>query len=46
MEKGWHTMDAGKNRHDVTKNITGLPAWGVVSRIVAPHIDATRALGL
>ena len=34
--KGWHTKGAGKNRNDVTKNITGLPAWGVVSRIEAP----------
>jgi hypothetical protein len=33
--KGWHTKGAGKNRNDVTKNITGLPAWGVVSRIEA-----------
>ena len=35
--KGWHTKGAGKNRKDVTKNITGLPAWGVVSRIDAPR---------
>jgi hypothetical protein len=39
-------MDAGKNWNDVTKNITGLPAWGIVSRIVARYPDATRALGL
>jgi hypothetical protein len=33
--KGWYTKGAGKNRNDVTKNITGLRAWGVVSRIEA-----------
>ena len=31
--KGWYTKGAGKNWNDVTKNITGLPAWGVVSGI-------------
>ena len=31
--KVWYTKDAGKNWNDVTKNITGLPAWGVVSKI-------------
>jgi hypothetical protein len=31
--KGWYTKGAGKNWNDVTKSITGLPAWGVVSRI-------------
>ena len=35
--KGWYTKGAGKNRKDVTKNITGLPVWGVVSRIEAWH---------
>ena len=37
--KGWYTKGAGKNRKDVTKNITGLSAWGVVSRSrgVAPR---------
>jgi hypothetical protein len=33
--KGWYTKGVGKNRKDVIKNITGLPAWGVVSRIEA-----------
>jgi hypothetical protein len=31
--KGWYTKGAGKNRKDVTKNITGMPVWGVVSGI-------------
>ena len=33
--KGWYTKGAGKNWKDVAKNITGLPAWGVVCRIEA-----------
>ena len=28
--KVWYTRDGGANWTDVTKNITGLPAWGVV----------------
>ena len=31
----WYTKDAGTNRNGVTKNITGLRAWGVVSGIEA-----------
>ena len=37
--KVWYTKDAGKNWNDVTKNITGLPAWGVVARIEPSHFD-------
>ena len=29
--------------NDVTKNITGLPAWGVVSKIEPSHFDAATA---
>ena len=35
--KGWYTKGAGKNGNDVAKNITRLPAWGVVSGIEASH---------
>ena len=41
--KVWYTRDAGKNWNDVTKNITGLPAWGVVSKIEPSHFDAGTA---
>ena len=37
--KVWYTKVAGKNWNDVTKNITGLPAWGVVARIEPSHFD-------
>ncbi|MCX6630270.1 MAG: hypothetical protein NTW28_21845, partial [Candidatus Solibacter sp.] len=39
----WYTKDAGKSWNDVTKNITGLPAWGIVSRIEPSHFDAASA---
>jgi len=41
--KVWHTRDAGKTWNDVTKNIAGLPAWGVVSKIEPSHFDAGSA---
>ena len=41
--KVWYTRDAGKTWNDVTRNITGLPAWGVVSKIEPSHFDATTA---
>jgi photosystem II stability/assembly factor-like uncharacterized protein len=41
--KVWYTKDAGKTWNDVTKNITGLPAWGVVSKIEPSHFDAAAA---
>src|SRR5690242_13530598 len=41
--KVWYTKDAGKTWNDVTKNITGLPAWGVVSKIEPSHFDAGTA---
>src|SRR5262245_13486843 len=41
--KVWYTRDAGKNWNDVTKNITGLPVWGVVSKIEPSHFDAGTA---
>src|SRR5205814_2103147 len=41
--KVWYTKDAGKSWNDVTKNITGLPVWGVVSKIEPSHFDAGTA---
>jgi photosystem II stability/assembly factor-like uncharacterized protein len=41
--KVWYTRDAGAHWNDVTKNITGLPTWGVVSKIEPSHFDAGTA---
>lgn len=41
--KVWYTRDAGAHWNDVTKNITGLPAWGVVSKIEPSHFDPATA---
>ncbi len=41
--KVWNTKDAGGTWNDVTKNIAGLPAWGVVSKIEPSHFDAGTA---
>ncbi len=41
--KVWYTRDAGAHWNDVTGNISGLPAWGVVSKIEPSHFDAATA---
>jgi photosystem II stability/assembly factor-like uncharacterized protein len=41
--KVWYTRDAGKNWNDVTANIKGLPAWGVISKIEPGHFDPGTA---
>jgi photosystem II stability/assembly factor-like uncharacterized protein len=41
--KVWYTRDAGGHWNDVTKNIAGLPAWGVVSKIEPSHFDPATA---
>jgi photosystem II stability/assembly factor-like uncharacterized protein len=41
--KVWYTRDGGSHWNDVTKNISGLPAWGVVSMISPSHFDAGTA---
>jgi photosystem II stability/assembly factor-like uncharacterized protein len=41
--KVWYTRDAGAHWNDVTKNIAGLPAWGVVSKIEPSHFDPATA---
>ena len=35
----WNTKDGGANWTNVTKNITGLPAWGTVRKIEPSHFD-------
>jgi photosystem II stability/assembly factor-like uncharacterized protein len=41
--KLWYTKDAGAHWNDVTKNIAGLPPWGVISKIEPSHFDAATA---
>ena len=41
--KLWNTRDGGANWTDVTKNITGLPAWSVVSKIEPSNFDGGTA---
>jgi photosystem II stability/assembly factor-like uncharacterized protein len=41
--KVWNTTDGGATWNDLTKNITGLPPWGVVSRIEPSSFDAGTA---
>jgi hypothetical protein len=39
----WYTRDAGAHWNNVTKNITGLPAWGTVRKIEPSHFAAGAA---
>src|SRR5438046_1133975 len=41
--KVWYTRDGGGHWNDVSKNISGLPPWGVVSKIEPSHFDAGTA---
>ncbi len=41
--KVWNTRDAGANWTDVTKNLPGLPAWSVISKIDPSNFDAGTA---
>jgi len=41
--KVWNTRDAGANWTDVTKNLPGLPAWSVISKIDPSNFDAATA---
>ena len=41
--KVWYTRDGGAHWNDVTANISGLPDWGVVSKIEPSHFDAATA---
>ncbi len=41
--KLWYTRDGGGAWTDVTKNMTGLPAWGTIRKIEPSHFDAATA---
>src|SRR5581483_2835672 len=41
--KLWNSRDGGNKWNDVTKNISGLPSWGVISKIEPSHFDAGTA---
>ena len=39
----WYTRDGGAKWNNVTKNITGLPAWGTVKQIAPSRFDPATA---
>ncbi|HET9983173.1 MAG TPA: hypothetical protein VFQ38_06290 [Longimicrobiales bacterium] len=39
----WYTRDGGGNWTNVTKNMTGLPAWGTIRQIAPSHFDPAAA---
>ena len=39
----WNTRDGGRTWNNVTKNVTGLPAWGTIRRIEPSRFDAATA---
>jgi hypothetical protein len=41
--KVWYTRDGGGRWNDVTRNISGLPAWSVVSKIDPSNFEAGTA---
>ena len=41
--KLWYTKDGGSNWTNVTKNMTGLPAWGTIRKIEPSHFDPATA---
>ena len=41
--KVWNTRDGGATWNDLTKNVTGLPAWGTVRRIEPSRFDPGTA---
>ncbi len=41
--KIWYTRDGGQKWNDVSKNVTGLPAWGVISKIEPSHFNGGTA---
>ena len=41
--KIWYTRDGGKQWHDVTANVTGMPAWGTIVKIEPSSFDAAAA---
>jgi photosystem II stability/assembly factor-like uncharacterized protein len=41
--KVWYARDGGAKWNDVSKNIAGMPAWGIVSKIEPSHFSAATA---
>ena len=41
--KVWYTKDGGAHWNDVTKNIAGMPPWGVISKIEPSRFEAGTA---
>jgi photosystem II stability/assembly factor-like uncharacterized protein len=41
--KIWYTRDGGAKWADVSKNLTGMPTWGVVSKIEPSHFSGGTA---
>ena len=41
--KIWYTRDGGAKWNDVSKNVTGMPAWGVISKIEPSHFNGGTA---
>ena len=41
--KIWNTRDGGKTWNDLTKNVTGMPTWGIIRKIEPSHFDAGTA---
>ena len=39
----WYTADAGKKWNNVTRNVTGMPAWGTIRKIEPSRFDAATA---
>ena len=42
----WYTKDGGGHWNNVTKNISGMPAWGTVTSIEPSHFDAGNRVRL
>ncbi len=41
--KIWNTRDAGRSWTDLTKNVTGMPAWGTIAKIEPSNFDPGTA---
>jgi photosystem II stability/assembly factor-like uncharacterized protein len=41
--KVWNSRDGGAKWNDVSKNIAGMPAWGMVTKIEPSHFDGGTA---
>ncbi len=39
----WYTADGGKKWNNVSKNVTGMPAWGTIRKIEPSRFDAATA---